>query len=446
MARAGARVGLRDALGRLAADAPVPVFAVAGPGAREAVQDLRLRPELRLLDTPRPAALLLIAGTLPEALGLPLARIHDSMAHPRATLLWSDHDRWLPILPGVADPIVVGGDPVAAAVAAYGDLVTGRRPSEPPILPDVDPAPWRGVGPYGQGGSGMTGGVPFGRPMAELGPDPDGLRLDVLPLAVGPLFSRFPAGLIVDVRLAGDLVLEATVPDPINDSVDIQPREGLQPFLRALTEPISIAELELARAREHLRWLADALAAHGLAALGVRALRLATSVQPGDGQTIRRLARLIDRTQVTRWSARGVGRLLPDDLAGLGAGPVARAAGLAEDVRLDDPVYRAMGFEPILGERGDAASRLELRLAEAAQSLDLAARAGDRRTGPVGRVESPRGRLERGSSASDRLLALLPRLLHETEWGDAVTTVVSLDIDLDEAALARQLARAEAVA
>ncbi len=439
-------MGLREALGRLAADAPVPVFAVAGPGARDAIQDLRLRPELRLLDAPGPASILLIAGTLPEGLRLPLARVHDTMAHPRATLLWSGDGRWEPALPGFADSIFVETDPVAAAVAVYRDLVTGRRPTEPPILPDVDPAPWRGVGPYGQGGSGMTGGVPYGRPMAELGPDPDGLRLDVHPLAVGPLFPRFPTGLVLDVRLAGDLVLEATLPDPITGSVDIPVRAGIEPFLRALTEPVSIAELELSRAREHLRWLADALAAHGLAALGLRALRLATSVRPGDGWIVRRFARLVGWTQIHRWSTRGIGRLARDDLAGLGVGPVARAAGLAEDVRLDDPVYRAIGFEPILGKRGDAAARLELRLAEAAQSLDLAARSGDRRTDLVGRVESPRGRLEPGSAASDRLLALVPQALHETEWGDAVTTLVSLDIDLDEVALARGLAQAEAIA
>lgn len=439
-------MGLREALGRLAADAPVPVFAVAGPGARDAVQDLRLRPELRLVEAPRPAAILLIAGTLPEAHDIALARIHDTMAHPRATVAWSGNGEWKPALPGVANPIHVSGDPVAAIVSAYRALVTGSRASEPPVLPDVDPAPWRDLGPYGQGGSGMTGGVPYGRPMAELGPDPDGLRLDVLPLEVGPFFPRFPSGLVVAVRLAGDFVLEATVPDPIDSAAEAPIRAGLEPFLRALTEPVSIAELELARAREHLRWLADALTAHGLAALGLRVLRLTTSVRPGDGANVKGLARLIGRTQVTRWLTRGVGRLGPDDLAGLGAGPVARAAGLREDVRLDDPAYRSVGFEPILGERGDAATRLELRLAEAAQSLDLAAIAADRRTGLLGRVESPRGRLEPGSSPSDRLLARLAPLLAETEWGDAVTTIVSLDIDLDEVALARRLARVEVAA
>jgi hypothetical protein len=439
-------VGLSEALGRFAANAPIPVFAVAGPGAREAIQDLRLRPELRLLDTPRPASVLLIAGGIPHAFALPLARIHDAMAHPRATILWTGGGQWRPALPGLAQPAVVETDPVAAAVAAYRDLVTGRRRSEPPILPDIDPVPWRGVGPYGQGGSGMTGGTPYGRPMAELAPDPDGLRLDVLPTSVGPFFPRFPAGLVLEVRFSGDLVLEATVGDPNFDDGDLPVRAGLRPFLRALNEPVSIAELELARARDHLRWLSDALIATGLPAFGLRALRLASAAMPGDGAAVRRLARVLGWTQISRWSTGGVGRISPNELAGLGAGPVARAAGLAEDVRLDDPAYRELGFEPILGNGSDAAARMRLRCAEAAQSFDLAARAGDRRSAVRGRVESPRGRLEPGSAPSARLLPLLPGALRETEWGDAVTTLVSLDIDLEEAVLAGRAVRTAAVA
>lgn len=439
-------MGLSGTLGRLATTAPIPVFAVAGPGAREAIQDLRLRRELRLLDSPRPASILLIAGSIPGAFGLPLARVHDAMAHPRATVLWTGDGNWRPELAGIAQPVVVEADPVAAAVAIYRDLVTGRRPSEPPILPDVDPVAWHGVGPYGQGGSGMTGGTPYGRPMAELAPDPDGLRLDVLPVAVGPFFPRFPAGLVLDVRFSGDLVLEATVGELMATARDIPVRAGLWPFLRALSEPVSIAELELARARDHLRWLSDALIAGGLPALGLRALRLVSSTTPGGGAAVRRLARVLGWTQITRWSTGGVGRISRDELAGLGAGPVARAAGLVEDVRLDDPAYRELGFEPILGTGSDAAARMRLRLAEAAQSLDLAARAGDRCAAVRGRVESPRGRLEPGSAPSARLLPLVPGVLRETEWGDAVTTLVSLDIDLEEAALAGHGVRTAAVA
>ena len=438
-------MGLTGLLERLAADARVPVFAIAGEGARDAVQDLRLRPEIRVLDTPKAASVLIVAGTVADGQAGALARIHDALPHPRATVLWAP-DGAPTSVPGAAPVVVVGSHPVPVVVATYRDLVLGRRPSEPAILPDADAVAWRGVGPYGHGGSGMTGGTPFGRPLAELGPDPDGLRLDVLPVAVGPFFPRFPAGLVLDVRFSGDLVLDAVVGEgsarlPVGSA-----RIALRPFLRALSEPVSIAELELIRAREHLRWLADALVAHGLIALGDRALRLAHRVQPGDGGAVRGFARRVGWTQVTGWATRGVGPISADDLAGLGAGPVARASGLAEDVRMEDPAYRSLGFEPVVRDGGDAAARWAVRLAEAAASLDLAARAGDARTTPMGRVETPRGRLEPGSAASARLLELVPQLLREVEWGDAVATVVSLDLDPEEAAHAKQLMTPVAVA
>lgn len=436
-------MGVTQLLERLAGQARVPVFAIAASGARDVVQDLRLRPEIRVLDTPKAASILIVAGPIADVDAAALARVHDGLPHPRATVLWAPGGAPASV-PGAV--VVAGGDPVAVVVATYRDLVLGRRPSEPAILPDADPVQWRSVGPYGQGGSGMTGGTPYGRPLAEVEPDPDGLRLDVVPVSVGPFFPRFPTTLVLDIRFSGDLVLEAAVGDGAVGRPAGPPRTGLRPFLRALSEPVPIAELELTRAREHLRWLADALVAHGLAALGARALRLAHRVQPGDGGAVRRFARLIGWTQVTRWSTRGVGQVSAGVLAGLGAGPVARAAGLVEDVRLEDPAYRALGFQPVLRNRGDAAARWAVRLAEAADSLDLAARAGGARTTPLGRVESPRGRLEPGGAASGRLLTLVPQLLHEVEWGDAVATIVSLDLDLDEAAHAVQLTTPAAVA
>jgi len=436
---------LRDVLARMAAGASVPVFPVTGAGARDAVQDLRLQPELSLLDSPRAANVLLVAGTIPEELWDALARVHDMISRPRCTVFWTLGDLQLRPPPVLPEALVVDADVVGATVAAHRELLMGKRPSDPPVLPDEDPAPWRGVGPYGQGGSGMTGGTPYGRPMAELGPDRDGLQLDVLPLRVGPFFPRFPAGFSLDLKLAGDVVVEA-VPGPnpyASAAVPLHP--GLSPFVRALSEPVSIAELEMARAREHLRWLADALIAHELRALGVRALRLAANVQPGDGPTVRRLGRVLELTQVLGWSTKGVGRLGGEELAGLGLGPVTRAAGIAEDLRTDDPAYRELGFEPLVQRGGDASARWRQRLEETVQSLDLAGRAGGCRTEPAGRVESPRGRLEPGSGPTARLMPLLPDLLQGLEWGDAVATLVSLDLDLEEAAVAERVTAGQVV-
>jgi hypothetical protein len=438
-------------LRRLAAGAPVPVFPVAGLGGREVVQDLRLQRSLHVVDSPRQANVLLVAGTIPDALDEPLRRVHDNLSHPRCTVLAGpesslrDSGELLPEAVAVAE----GGDIVDTILSTHRELLSGRRASDRPLLPDVDPAPWRGEGPYGQGGSGMTGGTPYGRPMAGLADDRDGLRLDAVSLPVGPFFPRFPPGLTLGVQWAGDVVVEASAePNPFlgGDPIAVDPSPLLLPFVRALTEPVAIAELELARARSHLRWLAEALSAHGLHALGSRALDLATRLGPDDAGPVRRLGRLIEWSQALRWSTKGVGRLDGEALAGLGAGPVARASGLAEDARLEDPAYRQLGFQPVVqgagkpDGAGDAAARWRQRLAEVLQSLDLAARAGDRRAEPRGVVESPRGRLVPGEAATASVLELLPGLIVEREWGDAVATLVSLDLDLEAAAVAESLA------
>lgn len=421
-------MGLTARIAELAAAEPVPVFAIAGSGMRAAVQDLRLDPGIRIVDTPRAAAVLLIAGPTEARYTEALARIHDAVPHPRATVVWRTVEPFVGSR-GEASIVVDGDDPVPALQAALLAMLMGDRPSEASILPDADAADWRGVGPYGQGGSGMTGGTPYGRPMAELGPDRDGLRLDILPVTLGPFFPRLPVGLELDLRLAGDVVTGVEVAAARSAATVNGPSS---PFVRALSGHVSIAELEVARAREHLRSLSDALIAQGLSAHGHRALRLAHDVRAGDGRRVRAFAGRVRRSGVFRWSLPKTGRLDPATLGGLGLGPIARAAGLAEDVRVEDAGYRALGFTPHLTDVGGPPGWWQMRLEEAARSLDLASVAGVRTTALVGRVESPRGRLEPDDSPTERALKLLPEILAELEWGDAVATLVGLDLDLDE--------------
>jgi hypothetical protein len=302
-------------------------------------------------------------------------------------------------------------------------LFTGVRASENALLPDVEPAPWRGVGPYGQGGKGMTGGTPYGRPLADRAPDRDGLALDQLPVRFGPLFAPFPVGLVLDVVLQGDVIQAARVDNAFEGS----PLAESSPFHTALREPVSIAELEMARARSHLGWVADALWSHGLDALGERTLRLAHALRPGDGEAIGRLERSLRRSGLLRWTTRGVGRLGAAALEGV-TGPVARAAGRAVDARSEDPAYLSLGFEPLTQQDGDASARWLQRLHEARQAVGVAKSAGDAKTSIVGRVDGPRGVM-----GSSELLGRLPALLEGQEFGDAVTTVVSLDLDMEEA-------------
>lgn len=437
-------MGVRDAIARVAGGAAAPVFAVVGSGAREAIAELRLAPMVELVDTPAAASILLVAGFVPAGLSGPLSAVHDAMPDPRCTVFWplgTDPE------PGPASPnrLRIGPDAEAAEAItrAYRALLSGALMSEPPIQPDADPNPWRGLGPYGQGGSGMTGGTPYGRPLAELGPDRDGLRLDLLPLSVGPFFPRFPTGLILEVSMAGDVVIDGRIAD--SPFIDTGVGSPAGPFLRALSEPVPVAEIELARAREHLRWASLALVSQGLHALARRMLRMAATVTPDDAASVRAIARRLRMLRVPQWSSTGVGRLAPELLTGLGLGPVSRAAGLNEDARTADPAYVALGFEPIVMREGDSAARWDMRLAEAAQSLELARSAGDRRTAQTAVVESPRGQLRPDDAPFQRLQSLVPTLLAGLEWGDAVTTLVSLDLDPEEAgAVATRSSRVEA--
>ncbi|MTV27788.1 hypothetical protein FTX61_20570 [Nitriliruptoraceae bacterium ZYF776] len=423
---------MKTLLRRLADAAPVRVFTVAGIGAREAVQDLRLDPRVRVVASPRQGNLLLLAGGLTEALRTAAVAAHDAMPPPRGVVMWT-HNREAPTgtaIPGAV--VATGPEIVATLVTTHRALLSGERDSTPPVQPDVDPAPWRGEGPYGQGGSGMTGGVPYGRPMATREDDRDGLSLDALPVPVGPLFSGFPDGLTARVTFKGDLVHRFELgPNPF---VTAATTRADDPFIRALEERVAIAVLEQARARALLRWTADALRLHGLDALAVRVLSLAGRAGPEHVATVRRLRRWITRSVVTGWQTRRVGHLETTQLVGLGAGPVSRAAGVSEDLRADDPVYQRLGFVPIRSSDGDVAARWQQRLIEAEQALELAGRAGELVTGGQGEIESPRGRLALDDSPTGRLLELVPDLVTGVEWGDAVATLASLDLDLPEVA------------
>jgi Ni,Fe-hydrogenase III large subunit len=119
----------------------------------------------------------------------------------------------------------------------------------------------------------------------------------------------------------------------------------------------------------------------------------------------------------------GIGILSAADALRLGAvGPAARAAGLREDVRVASPSLAYDGFEVVVPERpdGDVQARVEQRILELQQSLELLDRLLARPVVPaaavphgegsgigIGRVESPRGAtsciVETGGERIDRL-------------------------------------------
>ncbi|KXS36855.1 MAG: Uncharacterized protein AWU55_2798 [Halomonadaceae bacterium T82-2] len=417
-------------LRRLAGEAPVPVFPVLGVGEHAALHRLALTPGVELVDSPRHASVMLVAGRVPASLHDELRRVHDQHPWPFATLWY--RSRPLPGLEGAMQSDDLEGLAVDLR-RLHRELMDGRRDSSPRLLPDVPPNPWEGLGDDGHGGEGMMGGVPYGRPMAMNMQDDlrDGLTLDSLTFRLGPFFPAFPAGLGAEITLQGDVIQTWTTQNaPYPVALDAVFREARE-------RPVPIARLELARARYHLQRLYHGLRLAGLERTALQALRLASEMTPERMQqearakavehALQGLRRRLVRCGFFTLAALDEGCLSAEQACQIG-GPAARASGIEEDLRSEDTEYRRLGFAPICHSGGDSRARWQQYLAEIAQSLQLACQAvsDNRYTHESGAVETPRGawRDRRPADVSTLLDDLLPGL----EWDTALASLASLDL------------------
>jgi Ni,Fe-hydrogenase III large subunit len=315
----------------------------------------------------------------------------------------------------------------------------------------------------------------------------DGLKMEWIEAPFGPFFPGLPGGLRLDLMLDGDTVAGAKFESAVGDG-ELLPESATSPeafadHLAALSplSPVAYRELacraleqaagqsvapDIARARaaavereriaSHLGWLAGFGAQSGFAWLEKRAtahqlkMREATVAEIAAlAPKIAALLQRLQRTPLLHAKLKGIGRLAGGDAL---PGPVARAAGRADDVRQEDSVYAALGFAVLTGAGGDALARLTQRTGEIAQSLDLIARAGGISM-PVPQgigtasgsgeavLETPRGAarlrltLHKGKVATAEIgtptaahLALIAAVADGRELGDALTGIGSLDI------------------
>lgn len=195
-------------LDRLGSGAPVAFFAAVGRDGMERVEDLSLDARITWVASPRHAEVLLVAGKMRSQDSQALRVVHDQIPVPRNTLWWGSEP-----FEELASPTVV---PLADEVLPHMlKMRVGHARNEPDLLPDEPPNPWRGIGPNGQGGKGMMGGVPYGRPMAMTHQDGrDGLELDQTTVQVGPYLQTWPSGLVLELALQGDVVQRARVVRP----------------------------------------------------------------------------------------------------------------------------------------------------------------------------------------------------------------------------------------
>ncbi len=406
-------------LQRLAAGRPAPVFLAVGIGGAWVREALSPDPRIELVDSPRHASVLLVAGSVPTDRQDALRRLHDQLPRPAASL-WFRSDPLTEL--NHARRIDRLDDLASQAIRLHRTLIDGSTPGDPELLPDQPPHPWQGKGMYGQGGEGMMGGVPYGRPMAMAMMQDlrDGLQLDSLSFTLGPFYPALPPGLQLKLTLQGDLLQKAMI-ESSADPVQVSPL-----FFEALQRPVPVAALEIERARHHLHRLAQLMRLAGLSSLAQRTLLDAAQLQPG--ARLPDLHQRITRSALLRGFNPGLGQLALQQARMLG-GVAWRAAGMPSDARSEDPSYVRIGFKPLTHEGRDIRARLCQLVAEITQALALAAAADQAglQTGNTERVETPRGELTaelRPADASHLLMDLLPGL----EWSQALGLVASLDL------------------
>lgn len=314
----------------------------------------------------------------------------------------------------------------------------------------------------------------------------DGLAMDWMDVPFGPFFPGLPGGLELQLTLDGDGVARGRATYPQEGSLcrdhhpdvtrfvgqfsatmrsapvafgllaclAIDQAAGYRPD--APTTRARLGALERERVASHLGWLALSGQQVGLDWLTHAATRLQGDVLNADVERLKTLRPALEalRRRIARTP------LLKAQLAGIGVtgtgtlrGPVARAAGQLQDLRLAEDIYGDLGFEPACGQGADAYARWQVRLQEIIQSLDLVTSLGAIRlpaapdgvgdlsgTGQAA-VETPRGQahlrvsLDRGrvtavelDSPSRHHYDLVPALVEHQELGDAVVAVGSLDL------------------
>jgi len=312
----------------------------------------------------------------------------------------------------------------------------------------------------------------------------DGLAMEWLEVPFGPLFPGLPGGLRLILTLDGDTVagarvvpgglprgLEATWPGPIEGFAErLASLDPLSPVAyqilaeRALeaanatpadtaVQRDRLAALERERAASHLRWIQTfgyLLGDRWLEERATNQYRHLTSAR--DSAAVRRVrdgVGAMRRTPLLRLRLTGVGSI--EQRADLD-GPVARAAGQISDIRSDEPAYRELGFKPVIADGNDALARLQVRLGELEQSLELLLaisshnepveplRALENGVGEAA-IETPRGaarlRIEVRqrsivkvdlSTPSQRLVDVVSSVAEGRELADALLGIASLDL------------------
>lgn len=335
-------MGVTDWLSRLACQRPHLLVAEAPGGRRQRFEVERIVRERgwALADGPADADLLVVCGPAQSELADAVEVAWLAMAVPRARVELAGHAAVGPALDRAVGHL---GD-LAAQRADAAARAAGPPPAVHPddaempgdVMDGMEHGAMGGMEHGGQVGDAQTPGdmdhaemghdmggmdmdmdLPGGLAMADRAPDRDGLKLDVLHLRLGPLLPCWPAGLVLDVALQGDVVQSATagvVGQPTAQCVPAGPQ----------------------RAAAHLDSVGRLLELSGWQAAADTARRLRDDLLTGQadatGARLEQLRARVRRSRSLRWSLRDLGVLRAEQASGLGiAGPAQRADGDVRD-------------------------------------------------------------------------------------------------------------------
>lgn len=318
----------------------------------------------------------------------------------------------------------------------------------------------------------------------------DGLPMDWIDVPFGPLFPGLPGGLALKLTLDGDTVATADIrhgatsreleetwpgaPETLHERIASLDRLAPCAYSALAWEAMARADgaepdeagqrarvgvLERARTISHLGWLTAFGRLLGYRWLATQAAALHQAVVHAVDASdltpirddVRRLIARIERTPMLHQRLSGIGVIPANDYGDWLTGPVARAGGLESDVRMDDPAYHSFGFVPVTRDASDALARLEVRIHEVVQSLDLLKDAGTwilpapsvspNAAEARARLEMPRGegsiqvvlnQREVGavnvSAPSTMHVDMLPVVAEGIELADSLVSIASLDI------------------
>ncbi|MBN9151138.1 MAG: hypothetical protein KF739_00860 [Cryobacterium sp.] len=147
--------------------------------------------------------------------------------------------------------------------------------------------------------------MPGGIPLASGGPDRDGLEMDVLHVALGPVLPHWPAGLVVRCALKGDVIVHAEVeilPAAPGTALDNPARVGRLP---------SADDDRRRTVIHHSDAAVQLLALVGWWSAAGRARRIRDEVASGTALAevaprLERLAKDVKRSRLLGWGLKGI--------------------------------------------------------------------------------------------------------------------------------------------